>query len=66
MKTLKNKRVFCPVCESEKKEHLYTLKEMPIYFGCSDKASEIKNDQTYVICKNCSCIYIEELISLDL
>lgn len=66
MKTLKNKRDFCPICESEKKEHLYTLKEMPIYFGCSDKASEVKNDQTYVICKNCSCIYIEELINLDL
>lgn len=66
MKTLRNKREICPICSSDKKEHLCTLKEMPIYFGCSNKVSEIKNDQTYVICKNCSCIYIKQLIDPDL
>ena len=67
MKPFKIKRMACPICISKKKEHLYTIKNMPIYFGCREVSAEtITSDQTFIICKNCSCIYVEELIDLEL
>jgi len=60
------KRNNCVICSSPFLEHLTTFNNMPVFphFHLKNEIFKTEN-QTWVICKECGCIQLENLIGLD-
>jgi len=52
----------------ENLEHLYTLKNFPVFMGCVDQPPEedVKADMSFAICPETGMIQLEKLLPLDL
>lgn len=60
------KRESCAICESKDFEKLRTFKEFPVYMGAKKVQLEYFEDQNWVICKNCGCVQLSDLVDLEI
>lgn len=56
----------CIICKSNDLEKFITFENIPIYMGCQYDREILKNNQSWLICKKCDCILLEELIPLEI
>lgn len=59
------KRESCVICESKDFEKLKTFKKFPVYMGAKKNQDEYFEDQNWVICRNCGCVQLSDLVDLD-
>lgn len=61
-------RSYCPICGDDKIEHLYSLKDYPVFMGCIDQpiSKDLLADMDWVICKGCGVLFLKKLIPLEL
>ena len=60
------KRTSCVICSKNNWDILYTFIQIPIFMGCQYDNDIIKHDQTWLICKDCGCIFLNDLIPLNI
>ena len=66
MKIIKRKR---SVLTDEKSlEHLYTIRNFPVFMGCTNKLpkEDLKSDMSFSICKSTGIIQLDNLLPLDI
>lgn len=60
------KRNYCVVCKNKNSDVLHIFKNFPIFMGARQGDGLEYHDQKWMICKSCGCIYLGELIPLEI
>lgn len=61
-------RTECVVCKHSYLEPLYTIKNFPVFMGCTTAAPEtdLRMDMSWVICPECGTIQLNKLVPLEI